>query len=212
MSVMDSKPILGQPVFTAGEVVRRLDGTMAPGTVLGMTDDGRVFLVGQRTTDTTPRFLAMPAVELERTTDDNPPGIEAVGAAIVAKQEALVRNREMVRTAQEAQARAEQTLAAYKIQVREVAIRVAEEQDWCNEGLNEVLTELGLDGVTRSYRVPVELTATQTVYIDVEAIDIDHAVSQVEDNYTSSDLAQEADGDDWSVSDYSVDTYSVEEA
>jgi hypothetical protein len=118
----------------------------------------------------------------------------------------------MVRTAQEAQARAEQTLAAYKIQVREVAIRVAEEQDWCNEGLNEVLTELGLDGVTRSYRVPVELTATQTVYIDVEAIDIDHAVSQVEDNYTSSDLAQEADGDDWSVSDYSVDTYSVEEA
>ena len=42
---------------------------------------------------------------------------------------------------------------AFRRQVREVAIRVAKEMSWCNDGLNEVLDELGLVNYTPRYAV-----------------------------------------------------------
>jgi hypothetical protein len=61
-------------------------------------------------------------------------------------------------------------LDRYKRKVREVAIRVADEQGWCNEGLNEVLEELDLDPFykTRTFDVEVVQTATRSVTITVE--------------------------------------------
>lgn len=50
---------------------------------------------------------------------------------------------------------------AFKTQVRDTAIRVAEEQGWCDDGLNRVLDELGLDRKTNP-RVEVMVTVTTT--------------------------------------------------
>lgn len=80
-------------------------------------------------------------------------------------------------------------LARFRAQVREVAIRTAERQDWCDDGLNEVLTELGLEpvGRTRLVRVSVE------VEVDREQV-ADEAVDGVE-----ADMLRHLEASGWAV-------------
>jgi hypothetical protein len=58
---------------------------------------------------------------------------------------------------------------AFRARVRAKAIEVAEEQNWCNEGLNEVLVDLGLE------RTPVDCAVTMevTLRFDRELTDPD---------------------------------------
>lgn len=64
---------------------------------------------------------------------------------------------------------AEQAADRFRKQVREVAIRVAEEQNWCDQGLNEVLDELGLDRKEIEYNVTVNVTLHASVTIPITA-------------------------------------------
>lgn len=64
-------------------------------------------------------------------------------------------------------ARVSREFEAFKNEVRDVAIRVADEQDWCRTGLNGVLEELGLKRYTKRFRVKL------VVEIDIEDDDID---------------------------------------
>ena len=64
-------------------------------------------------------------------------------------------------------------LEEFRTKVREVAIRVAEEMDWCNDGLNEVLEELGLPKLVTQWRVTVEVIVVDQSDED-EARDVVH--------------------------------------
>lgn len=106
-------------------------------------------------------------------------------------------------------ARTRSELDAFKAQVREVAIRVADEQDWCNPGLNAVLDELGLPKKVTRFKVPVTVTASQQVWVEVDADDEDDALDQVE----RSDVRDAIDRNDWEINDWEKTEYqSVEPA
>jgi hypothetical protein len=95
----------------------------------------------------------------------------------------------------------------FREQVRDVAIRVAEDEGWCDSGLNEVLRELGLPPKTTTWRVPVVARAEQVVYVEVEAADEDEAVQLAEDLSTS-EYDDEIDAYGWSVDEFEVDKYA----
>lgn len=68
---------------------------------------------------------------------------------------------------------------AFKEQVREKAIEVAASNGWCDEGLNEVLKELGLEPKTRSFNVIVRVYGFQDVEVEIdEAANWDDAREQ----------------------------------
>lgn len=58
-------------------------------------------------------------------------------------------------------------LEEYKERVRKEAIRVAQEQEWCDEGLNGTLERLGLP-LKQSYRVPLTVVTRRTVWAEVQ--------------------------------------------
>lgn len=64
--------------------------------------------------------------------------------------------------------RSDEKLAAFKEQVREVAIKVAEEQHWCRGGLNETLEELGLPAKEDRYIVELVVKVVVTGELDDE--------------------------------------------
>lgn len=78
-------------------------------------------------------------------------------------------------------ATAEQQLEAFQVQVRDVAIRVAQDQNWCDQGLNEVLEELGLPRKSSRYRVSVTVTANKVFDIEVQAASGGDAWRMVDD-------------------------------
>lgn len=94
---------------------------------------------------------------------------------------------------------------AFRTQVRDVAIRVADEQDWCVNGLNEVLDELDLPKRTREYEVQVEVK--QTITVTVEAVDEEEAQEKVEEMDADDLVREHADNWDWEK-----DVESVSEA
>ena len=77
-------------------------------------------------------------------------------AAVGVSEEAYQQQVQMTRTARV-------DLERFKDQVRDKAIEVAEEQSWCDEGLNSVLSELGLEPKSQEYEVRIGLTACHTV-------------------------------------------------
>lgn len=104
-------------------------------------------------------------------------------------------------------------LAVFRTQVRDLAIEKREEMNFCVPGLNEALGLLGLDPMTRKFRVPVTITATREVYVDVEAADEDHAREEIEEDW---ELAWGeipwSERSEWSHSEQEVaDTYRIEE-
>jgi hypothetical protein len=97
---------------------------------------------------------------------------------------------------------------AFKQQVREVAIRVAEEQTWCDNGLNEVLDELGLDRKEKP-RYEVEVTVTYRFEFDHD--DENLLVSDVESDLstTAFDVGDPL-GSDFTEVEHSVESVSCE--
>lgn len=79
-------------------------------------------------------------------------------------------------------------LESFQAQVREVAIRVAKENDWCADGLNDVLRELNLPTYKPKWRV--ELTITVVAADDYDARDL------------VSELLAGADVEDYDISSY----------
>lgn len=73
-------------------------------------------------------------------------------------------------------------LDTYRELVREVAIELGRQQSWCDDGVNGVLDELGLDHIIRErdYTVRVDLIARQTVYLNYSARDADAAGDMVD--------------------------------
>lgn len=76
-------------------------------------------------------------------------------------------------------------LTRFRRRVRDTAIRVADENGWCDDGLNDVLTELDLEPKAppvRSFAVEVTLQARQTVLVHVDAVDEAAARAEVADD------------------------------
>jgi hypothetical protein len=71
-------------------------------------------------------------------------------------------------------------LAAFKEQVREVAIRLAEKHDWCPV-VDDALISMGLQPRSRDYQV--EVTVTGTFRVTVNATDEDNAVDTALDEF-----------------------------
>lgn len=143
------------------------------------------------------------------------PGIAEIGVALAEAQADVEMVREQHRIelvhARTEMLEATNALAAYKTRVRERILANADAYSWEGNEVNELLEELGLPTITHNFRVPVDLTAAQTVYITVEAENEDAAVEQVQE-MSDSDILSEANANDWDISDsWSVDRYNVEE-
>lgn len=93
---------------------------------------------------------------------------------------------------------------AFREQVREVAIRVAGEQEWCDPGLNGVLRELGLPEKVVAFKVAIQVTAKQTVWVVVDATSEDEAYDAARELDTYS-VEQEVDRSSWEVDEWDVD-------
>lgn len=57
-------------------------------------------------------------------------------------------------------------LEEYKERVRKEAIRVAQEQEWCDDGLNQALRNLDLPE-KKNFRVPVQVISRRVVFAEV---------------------------------------------
>lgn len=94
-------------------------------------------------------------------------------------------------------------LERYKTKVREVAIRVADEQSWCDQGLNDVLEELGLEPNLHTYRVTVRVVLHQEVTVEIQAGNREDVEQLVDEDTLRDELDYERDSfdiHDWSAS------------
>ena len=98
----------------------------------------------------------------------------------------------------------------FRTLVRNTAIEVASDQDWCDEGLNEVLDSLSLDRKVSSYDVEVEVqvmvTRTITVRVDEVACE-DEAKENIDDDVLREAMIEQGE---WPEGDVHVDSYTVE--
>lgn len=94
-------------------------------------------------------------------------------------------------------------MEAFKDQVREVAIRVADEEGWCDSGLNEVLEELGLEGKTS------EGTLTLTVRVKVKVKSLGEF--DASDVTIDSVYLDELDDVEMEIQEFDVASYDYEE-
>jgi hypothetical protein len=108
--------------------------------------------------------------------------------------------------------RLQQQLENFREQVRKEAIRVAREQDWCDNGLNETMDNLGLDRVTDEDKlVPCKAEITVIAYrsftVDLEATDDDDAYDKA-GGLTERDLVDKGVviPDGWTFSEHNVES------
>lgn len=80
-------------------------------------------------------------------------------------------------------------LEAYKEQVREVAIRVADDQGWCRDGLNETLEELGLKKFVKKYLVTVQVK----VIVEDPDVDDDYDARSEAQDFVNAQLSSNDD-------------------
>lgn len=104
---------------------------------------------------------------------------------------------------------ARRALDTFRAEVRTVAIRVAEEQGWCDEGLNDVLAELGMEPKETEWEVEVEVTARQTVTVRVTAKDEAEAQEKIVDGEV--DVETDRSNWEWQTAD-DLDFLSTEQA
>lgn len=89
-----------------------------------------------------------------------------------------------------------QTLTKFKAQVRETAIRLAKENDVCDDGLNDFLSELGLPEKDEEYHVTV-------TFRNIEAADGDAAEAKVRAALSGAkDISDDAPEYDYTLSRY----------
>lgn len=99
---------------------------------------------------------------------------------------------------------------AYKKQVRDVAIEVAAEQGWCDDGLNERLQELGLEPMARQWEVTVTLLGRQEVKIRVTAAS-DDAAAELAREVDETALLAKADPTKWVIDEVDADRWTTDE-
>lgn len=182
------------------------------GTLLGYDDNGLPYVVVRRRGETAWRLVRLTAVT-EMSVDENPsepgPTLNEIGALYIAKQQAI--EEAQARRIGEADALRTE-FDAYKEKVREVALRKKADENWCDSGFNEAMRELDLPGVNLRWRVPVVVTATQTVYLTVEAADEDDAVAEAENEADSDSVWNLIQSYEWEYDTYEVGSrYDVEE-
>lgn len=116
-----------------------------------------------------------------------------------------------LKQAQQALMTERQVAAEFADQVREVAIRVADEQSWCTERLNDVLDELGLDARENPlyvFTVNVEYTVRGRRNDDGGEPSENH----IENSLTGFDeMGMDGDWDDVSVSAETISVSGVQE-
>jgi hypothetical protein len=106
--------------------------------------------------------------------------------------------------------RLQQQFDAFKAKVRETAIQTAQDNNFCNPGLNEVLESLGLPVVPTQYEVEVEITATQVVKVRVDAEELDDAdrnesgARSLVGEWSDSDFHYEVNSDNWVIAGFDV--------
>jgi hypothetical protein len=95
-----------------------------------------------------------------------------------------------------------------KVSIHTVGARVRDEQGWCRSGFNEVMRELGLPEAPERFVVDVEVTATQTVRVEVEAdilrdASFDETVEGVQAylNAHPEDIVDQAEAYEWTIDD-----------
>jgi hypothetical protein len=196
--------------FPVGSRIVTVNGNI--GTLLGYDDNGLPYVVVRRPGATDWRLVRL-AAHAEMTLDLDPaepgPTLNEIGRLYIAKQQAI--EEAQARRLTEADALRTE-FEAFKEKVRTVALRKKADENWCDSGFNEAMRELGLPGVTLRWRVPVQVTAVQTVYMVVEADDEADAVRQAADEADSDDLWSQAGAYDWEYSDYDIGSrYEVEE-
>lgn len=122
-------------------------------------------------------------------------------------------DRAVEQARREERQRAQRELDTYKELVREVALAAKQSEGWCDAGFNDAMEKLGIPGIVKDWRVPIEVTGTSTVYVTISATSDDEAAdkarelgsSEVEDHVSS------LGGHEWSLSEWEVDSYNVVE-
>jgi hypothetical protein len=110
--------------------------------------------------------------------------------------------------------RLQQQLENFREQVRKEAIRVARQQDWCDNGLNETMDNLGLPHVTDEDRLmpgkaEIVLRLYRTATIDVVGAADDDDVYERAGGLSESEVLAAANvtvPDGWTFEEYTVDT------
>lgn len=152
-------------------VLERIDGNDESLTFAVRWDDS--------TYDWAYEVAAVEPVEGSPRSEDNPASVE-----IAETREEITRLQRQVAELQGQISLVDARLVAFKAEVRDKAIEVAEERGWCDEGLNEVLEELGLEPKTTGWTgtVTVRVYGYQDVEVEIEqADDEDDAITQAQD-------------------------------
>jgi hypothetical protein len=97
--------------------------------------------------------------------------------------------------------------------VRSTAIRLAKQHDWCSV-VDSALREMGLEPMRQDYDVEVSVTATRTITVRMEGVDLDgvdpSAVKEQLSWHRVDNAFREQESDSgWSTSSYEVEEWSV---
>jgi hypothetical protein len=212
-NVIVSEP---RPVAVGDVVVKTAHPRIYDGLVLHVDTslDGirRAWLVGRREEGGAWSLIRAGADNLaRRDLAGDVPGYGEIGAALAAKQGDMEAAVEARRTAEAQVVEARNRFTTRDATVREAIVEKGDYHSWPDDEVNDLLRELGLDEKTRTFRVNVDVRATQSVYVTVEATDLDDAIEQVEND---SDLVADAiDNHDWEwdTDSWEVDRYNSSE-
>lgn len=133
---------------------------------------------------------------LEDTMTNQPTALTQALAAIDDLNEKLAALTIRVDTAETQQKQGRADLLSFQERTKELLVELAEEHSF---DINEALDALGLERVTRTYKVRVKVFAEQIVEIEVEGTDADDARSQVGDGDHDREIADEVDPYEWEI-------------
>jgi hypothetical protein len=211
-----------EPRFSPGDLVRQVGGAYRPlviAHVVGiLPDPERVAVVGRErgpgTTAWQFRTLSVDSVQamtLEEIRDDETltaPVLEDITGALL---QGLLHHRTASESARANAMEQINALERFRTEVRDTAIRVAGENSWCDQGLNEVLSELGLDPKTTEWTVEVAVVAMQTVSVTITAGSESEAEERVIEDFAN-DIEQAVDRYGWEIDWDQAEVQSVESA
>jgi hypothetical protein len=197
---VEDRDTSGDPIegtWEPGDMVQALPGLPVANVLsVARDEDGivRAWMVGQRDGDDTWRLIKSPVDALSPHTGSHiGPTLADIGAALVAKATTMDADVESNRRARrEAEAERDATNEAMdtlKREVVRVAMENAREHNWCGV-VTRALRDMDLgDYLTQRYQVQVELKATRTIYVEVEASDAESAWRSV-DEMSESELSE----------------------
>lgn len=207
-----------EPVNVGDAVVKTMSPQVYDGIVLAVDTDALpeavAYVIGRRTQGEGEFTLIASARanfvrnDAEGTADL--PSIPEIGATFMARHKLTQKALEESKTALDAAttnlAAANDRLTTRNTEVRDTIISEAGDHSWDDDDVNCLLSELGLEGMTREWSVNVDVTATQSVYVTVEATSLDEAIEQVENDDDLVDGAIQTY--EWSVDSREVDRYN----